>query len=185
MVLEDGGIVVEDGARDTHQHGANEGHLFPEGTSANVQLVSKLKLKNVVPEKVADVGVHKGYAYLAAWGVVTCKYNGVHVVDIRNPASPKEVGFIGAKEGSYPGEGVQALSISTPAFTGDILVTNNEKCKDQAGFGGMNIYDVTKPTAPTPLAEGVATRRWPAPARRRRTRSTASSRGTPATRRTP
>jgi hypothetical protein len=151
----DGGIAADDGARDTHQHGANEGHLFPEGTSANVQLVSKLKLKNVVPEKIADVGVHKGYAYLAAWGVVTCKYNGVHVVDIRNPASPKEVGFIGAKEGSYPGEGVQALSISTPAFTGDILVTNNEKCKEQAGFGGMNIYDVTKPTAPTPLAEGV------------------------------
>ena len=155
VVLPDGGIVVGDGARDTHQHGANEGHLFPEGTSANVQLVSKLKLKNVVPEKVADVGVHKGYAYLAAWGVVTCKYNGVHVVDIRNPASPKEVAFIGSKEGSYPGEGVQALSISTPAFTGDILVTNNEVCKDQAGFGGMNIYDVTKPTAPTPLAEGV------------------------------
>jgi hypothetical protein len=151
----DGGVTAADGARDAHQHGTNEGHLFPEGTSENVQLVSKLKLKNVVPEKIADVGVFNGYAYLAAWGVVTCKYNGIHVVDVRNPSAPKEVAFIGAKEGSYPGEGVQALRIETSAYKGDILVTNNEKCKDAAGFGGMNIYDVSKPSSPTPLAEGV------------------------------
>ena len=151
----DGGVSADDGARDAHQHGTNEGHLLPQGSSANVQLVSKLRLKNVVPEKIADVGVFNSHAYLAAWGVETCKYNGVHVVDIRNPAAPKEVAFIGSKEGSYPGEGVQALHIDTPAFNGDILVTNNEKCKEPAGFGGMNIYDVTKPSSPTPLAEGV------------------------------
>jgi len=151
----DGGTSAEDGAHDTHQHGATAGHLLPQGSSANVELVSKLKLKNVVPEKIADVGVFNGYAYLAAWGVVTCKYNGVHVVDVRQPASPKEVAFIGSKEGSYPGEGVQALHIDTPAFNGDILVTNNEKCKEPAGFGGMNIYDVSRPSSPTPLAEGV------------------------------
>ncbi|HLF68263.1 MAG TPA: PA domain-containing protein [Gaiellaceae bacterium] len=151
----DGGVTVADGARDAHQHGTNVGHLHPEGSQANVELVSKLKLKNAVPEKIADVGVHNGYAYLAAWGVVTCKYNGVHVVDVRDPAKPREVAFIPSKEGSYPGEGVQALRIDTPAFRGDILVTNNEKCKEPAGFGGMNIYDVSRPTAPTPLAEGV------------------------------
>jgi hypothetical protein len=150
---EDGGVAASDGARDAHQHGASTGHL--PATSENVELVSKLKLKNVVPEKIADVGVFKGYAYLAAWGVVTCKYNGVHVVDVRDPAAPKEVAFIASKEGSYPGEGIQALHIDTPAFNGDVLVTNNEKCKDAAGFGGMNIYDVTKPTSPTPLVEGV------------------------------
>ena len=151
----DGAVSADDGARDTHQHGANAGHLLPQGSSENVELVSKLKLKNVVPEKIADVGVFNGYAYLAAWGVVTCKYNGVHVVDVRQPASPKEVAFIGSKEGSYPGEGVQALHIETPSFNGDILVTNNEKCKEPAGVGGMNIYDVTNPEHPTPLAEGV------------------------------
>jgi len=149
----DGGVTVEDGARDAHQHGVTTGHL--SASNANVQLVSKLRLKNVVPEKIADVGVFKGYAYLAAWGVVTCKYNGIHVVDIRNPASPNEVAFINSKEGSYPGEGVQALHIDTPAFDGDILVTNNEKCKEPAGFGGMNIYDISRPASPTPLAEGV------------------------------
>jgi hypothetical protein len=151
----DGGIAASDGARDAHQHGTTEGHLHPEGSSSNVALVSKLKLKNVVPEKIADVGVFKGYAYLAAWGVVTCKYSGVHVVDVRNPASPKEVAFIVSKEGSYPGEGVQALHIDTPAYNGDILVSNNEKCKEPAGFGGMNIYDISKPTSPTPLVEGI------------------------------
>ncbi len=151
----DGAIDGSDGARDAKQHGDTAGHLNPEGTHDNVALVSKLKLKNVVPEKIADVGVFKGYAYLAAWGVVTCKYNGVHVVNIKNPAQPKEVAFIGSKEGSYPGEGVQALHIDTPKFNGDILVTNNEKCKEPAGFGGMNIYDVTNPEHPTPLAVGV------------------------------
>jgi hypothetical protein len=151
----DGGVAIDDGARDAKQHGTDEGHLYPEGTSSNVALVSKLKLKNVVPEKIADVGVFKGYAYLAAWGVVTCKYNGVHVVDVRNPASPKEVAFIVSKEGSYPGEGIQALYIDTPAFKGDILVSNNETCKEKTGFGGLNIYDISKPSSPTPLVEGL------------------------------
>jgi len=139
--------------RDHHQHGGDAGHL--PASSANVELVSKLGLKNVVPEKIADVGVFKGFAYLAAWGGQTCKYNGVHVVDIRDPANPDEVAFIVSKEGSAPGEGVQALHIDTPAFNGDILVTNNEACKVPAGFGGMNIYNVTNAEHPTPLAEGV------------------------------
>ena len=152
----DDGVI--DNAKITHrhhdlQHGGDEGHL-PSGSSDNIELVSKLSLKNVVAGKIADVGVHEGFAYLAAWGVVTCKYNGVHVVDIQDPEAPKEVAFIGAKEGSYPGEGVQALSISTPSFNGDILVTNNETCNPKTGFGGLNIYDISNPSHPTPLAEG-------------------------------
>ncbi|MCY7374320.1 MAG: hypothetical protein LH461_11620 [Spirochaetaceae bacterium] len=47
--------AAEDVARDTQQHGDAPGHL--PATKSNVDLVSKLKLKNVVPEKVADVGV--------------------------------------------------------------------------------------------------------------------------------
>src|SRR6266498_5169428 len=80
---------------------------------------------------------------------------GVGLVAAVNLAAPTEVAFIQAKEGSFPGEGVQALHVTTPFFNGDLLVTNNEICKDPAGFGGMNIYDVTNPSHPTPLAEGV------------------------------
>jgi hypothetical protein len=145
---------VSDAPRDAHQHGDTAGHL-PGSATDNVDLVSKLRLKNVVPEKIADVGVLGDYAYLAAWGVQTCKYNGVHVVNIADVERPREVAFIQAKEGSYPGEGVQALHVDTPFFDGDILVSNNEKCRATAGFGGMNIYDVSDPEHPTPLAEGV------------------------------
>ena len=148
----DGAIVNAKSTHDHHQHGEVAGHL--PATSSNVELVSKLELKNVVPDKIADVGVFKGFAYLAAWGGAECRYNGVHVVDIRNPAAPKEVAFIQAKEGSAPGEGIQALHIDTPKFNGDILVSNNEKCKEPAGVGGLNIYDVTNAQHPTPLVEG-------------------------------
>lgn len=147
------GAIADDGDRDAHLHGDGGGHLAP--SVSNVRMVSRLKMKNAEPEKIADIGVHKGYAYLAAWGVVTCKYNGVHVVDIRNPEAPKEVSFVQSKEGSYPGEGVQALSISTPKFNGDILITNNEKCKDKVGFGGLNLYNISNPANPSMLAEGV------------------------------
>lgn len=162
ITTSDGGTTSTRHAHDTLQHGGDAGHLAA-GNTTNVKLVSKLKLKNAVPEKIADVGVYKGYAYLAAWGVVTCKYNGVHVVNVQNPAAPREVAFIQAKEGSYPGEGVQALSIDTPKFKGDILVTNNEVCKDQTGFGGMNIYDITNPGHPTPLVEGIGDPGVPTP----------------------
>ncbi len=133
----DDGVI--DSGKETHshdvgQHGGSDGHIDVD--NYGVELVSKLGLKNVEPGKIADVGVLGQHAYLAAWGGETCKYNGVHVVDISDVAAPREVAFVQAKEGSYPGEGVQALSISTPAFTGDILVTNNEQCKPGVGVGG-------------------------------------------------
>ena len=134
------------------QHGSTAGHITTDNYGVN--LVSKLKLKNAEPEKIADVGVLGNFAYVAAWGVVTCKYNGIHVVNIADPARPREVSFIGSKTGSYPGEGVQALRISTSAFTGNILVTNNEKCNETTGFGGINLYNVSKPNQPVPLYEG-------------------------------
>jgi hypothetical protein len=150
----DGAIVNAKSTHDHHQHGEVSGHL--PATSSNVELVSKLELKNVVPDKIADVGVFEGYAYLASWGGVGCDNTGVHIVDINDPANPEVAGFIPAPEGSAPGEGIQTLHISTPSFTGDVLVSNNEICgTDGTGSGGMNIYDVTDPTNPTPLAEGV------------------------------
>jgi hypothetical protein len=91
----------------------------------------------------------------SAWGGAVCKYNGIHVVDIANPAAPREVAFIPSKEGSYAGEGVQSIRLTTPQFSGDIVVSNSEICKGKAGFGGINIHDVTRPSSPTPLAVGI------------------------------
>jgi hypothetical protein len=155
MIYSDGALKAGVIERDLHQHGGAAGHLEPSATD-NIEVVSKLGLKNVEPEKIADVGVSADgdTAFLAAWGGATCKYNGIHVVDISDPADPEETGFIVAKEGSAAGEGVQTTEIDTKHFDGEILVTNNEKCKDKAGFGGMNIYDVSDPKNPTPLVEG-------------------------------
>ncbi|HZK36753.1 MAG TPA: hypothetical protein VFC57_07375, partial [Aeromicrobium sp.] len=60
----DGGVLVSDNPRDTDQHGDSAGHL-PASQSDNIDLVSKIKLKNVVPEKIADVGILGDFAYLA------------------------------------------------------------------------------------------------------------------------
>ena len=44
----DGGTDAQDGAHDLHQHGDASGHL--PATDENVDVVSKLRLDNVVPE---------------------------------------------------------------------------------------------------------------------------------------
>ena len=153
---DDGAI---DNAKATHghdqheQHGGHDGHIDVANT--NTELVSKLELSRVVDGKIADVAVFGNHAYLAAWGGATCKDNGVHVVDISDVRNPVEVAFMPSKEGSYPGEGMHVIELSTPAFTGKVLVSNNETCKEPAGFGGMNLYDVTDPARPTPLAVGA------------------------------
>ncbi|HEY5988490.1 MAG TPA: PA domain-containing protein, partial [Streptosporangiaceae bacterium] len=55
-------------------------------------------------------------------------------------------------QGSYVGEGVHAIHIDTPAFTGDVLALNNEICAD-GGLGGVSLWDVTDPLHPKALAE--------------------------------
>ncbi|WP_346621360.1 PA domain-containing protein [Blastococcus montanus] len=136
-----------------HQHGGQEGHIDVDNHGA--ELVGKLQLSRVVEGKIADVAVFGDHAYLAAWGGATCKDNGVHVVDISDVRNPVEVAFMPSKEGSYPGEGMHVIELTTRSFTGKVLVSNNETCKEPAGFGGMNLYDVTDPARPTPLAVGV------------------------------
>jgi hypothetical protein len=150
----DGAIDNPKSTHDHHdaQHDGDEGHLDP--VSDGFDLISKLRLERVGAGRIADVAVHNGIAYLGARGSDgRCKNGGVHVVDISDVADPTEIGFIPAKAGSYPGEGVQALSVSTAAFTGDLLVTNNETCKS-SGVGGLNLYDVTNPATPVKLVVG-------------------------------
>jgi hypothetical protein len=137
------------------QHGSPIGHL--PSARENVEVVSKLEptrqFGQIVPEQIADVTVHEGFAYLNSWADPTCTKGGVYVVDIRNPANPQEVGFIPALPGAYHGEGSQVLSINTPSFQGDVLAVNNEGCSD-ADPGGFDLYDVTDPRNPQILIQG-------------------------------
>jgi hypothetical protein len=155
-LISDGAI---DNAKDTHahdaQHGHEEGHLDPILDDPSIEVVSELAMSRVTEGGIADIAVYGDYAYLNAWGGAgNCGRNGTHVVDISDVTDPVEVAFINAKEGSFPGEGAHVISLDTPAFTGDVLLTNNELCKAGVGFGGINLHDVTDPTDPSPLAVG-------------------------------
>ncbi|HEY5985624.1 MAG TPA: hypothetical protein VIV12_04465 [Streptosporangiaceae bacterium] len=46
--------------------------------------------------------------------------------------------------------------MATPAFTGDLLVHNNEPCDSSQPFeGGVSLWNVSNPLAPVKLAGGV------------------------------
>jgi hypothetical protein len=136
----------------SHQHGPSSGHLPP--TQENVAVVGKAKLTERA-DKISDVGVLGDFAYLGEWagGLVTpaCR-GGVHVVDISNPADPEKVGFLPSHRGTYVTEGVQALQLDTPAFTGDLLILSNEACTAN-GIGGLTLWDVTDPLNAVKLSE--------------------------------
>jgi hypothetical protein len=153
-----------------HQHGGSAGHLPP--TQQAMELVGELEptgeFGDILPEQIADVAVHKGYAYLNSWDNPDCERGGTYVVDIRNPRRPREVGFIAAQQPFYHGEGAHAISIKTRYFKGDILAVNDETygsnlaagpCApaDKTG-GGFDLYDVTNPRRPTPLVLGAGDR---------------------------
>jgi hypothetical protein len=137
------------------QHGSPVGHL--PSARENVDLVAKLEptrqFGQIVPEQIADVTVHEGFAYLNSWADPTCTKGGVYVVDVRDPSNPREVGFIPALPGSFHGEGTQVLTIDTPAFEGDVLAVNNEGCEEDDA-GGFDLYDVTDPRNPQILVQG-------------------------------
>jgi hypothetical protein len=141
---------------DGHQHGGDDGHL--PGSSLNVQRVGKLELSgrfgDVVPGQIADLSVYKDFAYLNSWSEESCTRGGTYVADMRNPKRPKEVAFIPALPKNYHGEGAHVISVSTRAFTGDLLAVNNETCADTTRGGGFDLYDVTDPTNPKTLIQG-------------------------------
>ena len=154
----EGGIVVDDGvidnAKATHghhsQHGGEEGHL-PAGSS-NVRVVGKSTVGNIGEGRIADVGVHNGYAYLTAFRDPRCQQGGVYVMDIQDPTDPHQVAFINTSKQSYAGEGSQAITLDTPKFQGDVLAFNNEICGTaKQANGGMTLVDVTDPTEPRKL----------------------------------
>jgi hypothetical protein len=137
-----------------HQHGGEHGHL--PATSSNVRVVGKAAINQDTEGRVADVGVHNGYAYLAAFSDPSCQKGGMYVFDIQDPTAPKQVNFIRTGQNSYVGEGSQVIHIDTPKFTGDLLAFNNEICGDVAPdtVGGATLVDVTNPKVHKYLAQG-------------------------------
>ena len=140
------------------QHGGTDGHL--EGGSENVEVVGSLRLTQFA-EDISDVtalqtGDDRWFAYLGDWGA-KCETGGVHVVDISDPSNPVKAGFLNSPGFGYVTEGLQALSIDTPDFTGDILMVSNEWCRASGNPknmpGGITIWDITEPTEPKKLVE--------------------------------
>jgi hypothetical protein len=163
--IDEGAVPIEsdaDAHRDHHQHGESDGHLPP--TQENVSLVGKMRINQDLAGRVADVGVLGNYAYLAAWSAPDCQKGGVYVFDINDPTAPKQINFIRTGNDSYSGEGIQAVHLSTSAWTGDLLAFNNEDCTNNAGktskhsHGGASFIDVTNPKTHRYLAEGVGDR---------------------------
>src|SRR6266508_2266615 len=133
-------------------HGGTGGHLPP--VQANVEVVGMQRLTNRA-DKISDVGVLGDFVFLGEWagGLVTpaCR-GGVHVVDISNPADPEKFACLPSHRETYVTEGVQALHLDTPAFTGDLLILSNEACLDH-GIGGLTLWDVTDPLNAVKLSE--------------------------------
>ena len=138
-----------------HQHGGADGHL--PGSSKNVRLIGRMNINQDFEGRVSDVGVFGNYAYLGAFSEPDCQNGGVYVFDISNPAAPKQINFIRAANNSYVGEGVQVIHLETAAFTGDLLLQNNEICgpANTGAKGGISLIDVTNPKVHKYLAEGV------------------------------
>ncbi|MFC7614539.1 PA domain-containing protein [Actinokineospora soli] len=150
----DGAIDNAESTHVHHQHGGDHGHL--PATSSNVRVVGKAAVNQDKEGRVADVGVHNGYAYLAAFSDPNCQKGGVYVFDIHDPTAPKQINFIRTGINSYVGEGSQVVRIDTPKFTGDILAFNNEICgtAGPSTVGGATLVDVTNPKVHKYLAEG-------------------------------
>jgi hypothetical protein len=138
-----------DGPPVEDQHGTSQDHL--PASSANVNLVSKLRLTNE-ESGIADVGYFKGYAYLNAWAPECPGGGGVHVVDVRDPRNPVKVGFLPAETNAFPGEGIHIMEVNTPFFQGDLLLTNNEACALPVTLG-ISIWDVTDPLNPVKIGQ--------------------------------
>ncbi|HWH45197.1 MAG TPA: hypothetical protein VNT32_10730 [Thermoleophilaceae bacterium] len=146
------------------QHGPDEGHLLGSGAWGNMHLLDRVDVTDT-PNTVADVAVSPDgdYAYVAHWGEPDCAANseaggqnspdaGAHVIDIRDPSNAQKIGFIPHSQDSRPGEGMQVVDIATKAFSGRMLVMNNEQC-GKNGKGGVSLYNVTNPRKPTKLSE--------------------------------
>lgn len=155
-------------ADDRIQHGGAGGHL--PAVNRNVSVVGKAGLSAppganaAMAGRVADVAAFGNYAYLTAFRGPDCVNaggsgvgGGFWIVDISDPASPNQVGFLPTTPYSYAGEGADVITPDFGPYAGrQLFIHQNETCPNApAGApgtrGGVNIWDVTDPTNPVRL----------------------------------
>ncbi|HEX2090143.1 MAG TPA: CARDB domain-containing protein [Actinomycetota bacterium] len=158
---------------DAMQHGEYpQGHLPP--VQRGVDLIGALDLfpNDDQDGRIADVAGFGNYAYLGTFASPNCEDLGLYVVDISNPAAPRQVDFIPTTDPtSFVGEGVQVLDVDTQHFQGQLLIYSQETCPPNAGEvnqqvlgdprlgfggpGGATLVDVTEPEEWERLADHV------------------------------
>jgi hypothetical protein len=149
------------------QHGPTTGHIYADpaldtdgdGDWGKIEFISQVTVHDAEPELIADLTAFGNYAYLARWGGEDCAGpegggpdGGVYVIDISDPANPREVGFIRTHQDTLVGEGMQVVHVTTSEFTGDVLVLNHEGCGKNYK-AGVSLWDVTNPLHPKKLSE--------------------------------
>jgi hypothetical protein len=100
-----------------------------------------------------DVWAHKDVAYLGNLRTADCRpANGIWAIDIKDPAKPKALASFAKFPGS-DGEDVWVGSISTRRFKGDLAAVGIQRCsRQEPGFAGLALYDVTNPAKPKELS---------------------------------
>jgi hypothetical protein len=160
-------VMVLGAAPAAAHHGPTTGHIYADpaldtdgdGDWGKIEFVSQVTVHDAEPELIADVTAFGNYAYLARFGGADCAGpegggpdGGVYVIDISDPANPREVGFISTHQDTLVGEGMQVVHVTTPEFTGDVLVLNHEGCGKNYK-AGVSLWDVTDPLHPKKLSE--------------------------------
>ena len=101
----------------------------------------------------------RSYAYLGSFDEPFCSsaITGVYIIDITDPASPRQAGFIPSPLGTRVND-VKVERLKTPFFEGDLLVHSTEFCSGETqgqaidSSPGIILYDVSEPLSPRQLA---------------------------------
>lgn len=100
----------------------------------------------------AYVRVLGNFAYVGSTSGGGSRGLGVSVVDLSDPAKPRQV----ATATRFPNttaEDVVPIRVSTPAFTGDLLAVGIQRCSTRtAAPAGLALVDITDPRNPSDLA---------------------------------
>jgi hypothetical protein len=102
----------------------------------------------------ADVWAHRDVAYLGSIRSGDCRSpSGVWAIDLRDPARPRPL----ASFAKFPGTDAQDVwvgSVRTPTFGGDLAAVGIQRCaRQEPGFAGLALYDVSDPARPRPLGQ--------------------------------